>query len=151
MDMISKNFGRARYRPSFWEHLLSEMNIITIQMLTVQEIFLSFASWDKKLSEKDNIILSGRETWTTGAAENKNFHNFSGQFQYLHHLNEGESLYASVGQSFVLPTFSAMYNKANRPGISLVGDPNLKPEKGYTMNWDGKKRQRRGSIKQLSS
>ncbi|MFR6111146.1 MAG: hypothetical protein ACLUIQ_07055 [Dialister invisus] len=48
------------------------------------------------MSEKDNIILSGRETWTTGAAENKNFHNFSGQFQYLHHLNEGESLYASV-------------------------------------------------------
>ena len=110
-----------------------------------RNIFSLFASWDKKLSEKDNIILSGRETWTTGAAENKNFHNFSGQFQYLHHLNEGESFYASVGQSFVLPTFSAMYNKANRPGISLVGDPNLKPEKGlhYELGWkkETKKRQ----------
>ena len=42
MDMISKKFGRERYRPSFWEHLLSEMNIITIQMLTVQEIFSLF-------------------------------------------------------------------------------------------------------------
>lgn len=102
-----------------------------------RNIFSVFGSWDRKLSEKDNIILSGRETWTTGAAEDKNFHNFSGQFQYLHRLTNGESLYASVGQSFVLPTFSAMYNKANRPGISLVGDPNLKPEKGlhYELGW----------------
>lgn len=102
-----------------------------------RNIFSLFASWDRKLSGKDNIILSGRETWTTGAAEDKNFHNFSGQFQYIHHLNEGESFYASVGQSFVLPTFSAMYNKANRPGVSLVGDPNLKPEKGlhYELGW----------------
>ena len=38
-----------------------------------------------------------------------------------------------------------MYNKANRPGISLVGDPNLKPEKGlhYELGWkkETKKRQ----------
>ncbi|MDY6084597.1 MAG: TonB-dependent receptor [Dialister sp.] len=102
-----------------------------------RNIFSIFGSWDKKLSKKDNIVLSGRQTWTTGAAEDKNFHNFSGQFQYLHRLGEGESLYASVGQSFVLPMFSAMYNKANRPGGTLIGDPNLKPEKGmhYELGW----------------
>lgn len=42
MDMISKKFGRERYRHSFWEHLLNEMNITIIQMLTAQEIFSLF-------------------------------------------------------------------------------------------------------------
>lgn len=115
-----------------------------------RNIFSIFASWDKKLSEKNSITLSGRETWTTGAAEDKNFHNFSGQFQFLHRLGAGESLYASVGQSFVLPAFSAMYNKANRPGLTLIGDPDLKPEKGlhYEIGWkkEMEKRQYKAAV-----
>ena len=102
-----------------------------------RNIFSVFGSWDRALTDKDQLTLSGRETWTTGAANNKNFHNFSGQAQYLHKLDENQSVYASVGQSFVLPSFSQMYSDANRPGVRIVGDSSLQPEKGmhYELGW----------------
>lgn len=112
-----------------------------------RNILSVFGSWDRDLTEKDKIILSGRETWTAGAAEGKNFHNFSGQVQYLHKLTVDESLYASVGQSFVLPSFNEMYSKASWPGVKLVGDPELRPEKGlhYEIGW--KKENERHQLK----
>lgn len=102
-----------------------------------RNIFSVFGSWDRDLTDLDKVILSARETWTTGAAEDKNYNNFSGQAQYIHKLNNEQSLYASVGQSFVLPTFSEMYSDGTRVGVNLIGDSNLKPEKGthYEMGW----------------
>lgn len=102
-----------------------------------RNIFSVFGSWDRDITELDKVILSARETWTAGAAEDKNYNNFSGQAQYIHKLNNEQSLYASVGQSFVLPTFSEMYSDGTRVGVNLIGDANLKPEKGihYEMGW----------------
>lgn len=90
----------------------------------------------KNLTAKDVLTLSGRGTWTTGGIQN--FHNFSGQAQYLHKLDNTQSLYASVGQSFVLPTFSQMYSREQAGGISnIIGNPDLKPQKGlhYEAGW----------------
>lgn len=95
-----------------------------------RNIWSAFGSWDKNLTDKDNLTLSARGTWTTGV---RTFQNFSGQAQYLHKLTDHQSVYASVGQSFVLPTFSQMYADSNR----IIGNPDLKPQKGlhYELGW----------------
>lgn len=103
---------------------------------TGRNIISAFGSWERNLTAKDVLTLSGRGTWTTGGIQN--FHNFSGQAQYLHKLDNMQSLYASVGQSFVLPTFSQMYSREQAGGISnIIGNPDLKPQKGlhYEAGW----------------
>ena len=103
---------------------------------TGRNIISAFGSWERNLPAKDVLTLSGRGTWTTGGIQN--FHNFSGQAQYLHKLDNTQSLYASVGQSFVLPTFSQMYSREQAGGISnIIGNPDLKPQKGlhYEAGW----------------
>ena len=103
---------------------------------TGRNIISAFGSWERNLMAKDVLTLSGRGTWTTGGIQN--FHNFSGQAQYLHKLDNTQSLYASVGQSFVLPTFSQMYSREQAGGISnIIGNPDLKPQKGlhYEAGW----------------
>lgn len=103
---------------------------------TGRNIISAFGSWERNLTAKDVLTLSGRGTWTTGGIQN--FHNFSGQAQYLHKLDNTQSLYASVGQSFVLPTFSQMYSREQAGGISnIIGNPDLKPQNGlhYEAGW----------------
>lgn len=103
---------------------------------TGRNIISAFGSWERNLTAKDVLTLSGRGTWTTGGIQN--FHNFSGQAQYLHKLDNTQSLYASVGQSFVLPTFSQMHSREQAGGISnIIGNPDLKPQKGlhYEAGW----------------
>ena len=103
---------------------------------TGRNIISAFGSWERNLTAKDVLTLSGRGTWTTGGIQN--FHNFSGQAQYQHKLDNTQSLYASVGQSFVLPTFSQMYSREQAGGISnIIGNPDLKPQKGlhYEAGW----------------
>ena len=103
---------------------------------TGRNIISAFGSWERNLTAKDVLTLSGRGTWTTGGIQN--FHNFSGQAQYLHKLDNTQSLYASVGQSFVLPTFSQMYSREQAGGISnIIRNPDLKPQKGlhYEAGW----------------
>ena len=90
--------------------------------------FSLYGSWETGVDTKNVFSLSARETWTTGANENKNFSNFSGQAQYLHKLDDKQSIYTSVGQSFIMPSFSNMY-ATGEAGI-VVGDPNLKPQTG---------------------
>ena len=103
---------------------------------TGRNIISAFGSWERNLTAEDVLTLSGRGTWTTGGIQN--FHNFSGQAQYLHKLDNTQSLYASVGQSFVLPTFSQMYSREQAGGISnIIGNPDLIPQKGlhYEAGW----------------
>lgn len=107
-----------------------------------RNVYSFFGQWDRPVTEKDRLILSARETWTTGAAEDKNYTNFSGQAQYLHKISDSESLYASAGQSFVMPSFSNMYSTGEGSN-RIVGNPNLKPLRGthYEAGWkkaDGK-------------
>lgn len=98
-----------------------------------RNIFSVFGSWERNLTDRDTITLSERATWTEGGIQN--FHNFSGQAQYLHKLNDTQSLYISAGQSFVLPTFNQMYSRADANHI--IGNPDLKPQKGihYEAGW----------------
>lgn len=114
---------------------------------TGRNIISAFGSWERNLTAKDVLTLSGRGTWTTGGIQN--FHNFSGQAQYLHKLDNTQSLYASVGQSFVLPTFSQMYSREQAGGISnIIGNPDLKPQKGlhYEAGWKNEETNRQYKV-----
>ena len=86
-----------------------------------------YGSWETGIGTNSLFTLSARGTKVSGAKEGKNYSNFSGQMQYTHKLDDNQSLYASIGQSFKLPTLKEMY--ANGSGM-VLGDENLKPEKG---------------------
>jgi len=93
-----------------------------------------YGQWEQPLDAVNTMILSARETWTAGAPNNRNYTNFSGQGQYIHKLNQNESLYASVGQSFKMPTFSQIYGSGSN---IMVGNPNVRPQTGmhYETGW----------------
>lgn len=95
--------------------------------------FSVYAQFDKKLSEQNSFVLAARETWTTGSPNGANFSNFSGQAQFIHSLNDNESIYASVGQSFKMPALYQIY-KTDKNGD---GADTLKPQKGthYELGW----------------
>lgn len=101
-----------------------------------RHVYSAYGQYDRNLTKWDEIILSGRETWTTGAKDGKNYDNFSGQAQYLHKLDNTQSLYFNIGQSFVMPSFSNMYSTGE---MQVVGNPNLKPEKGVYTEFGWKK------------
>ena len=89
-----------------------------------------FGQWEQRFDAKNTGIFGLRETWTTGAA--KNYSNLSGSLQWLHKMNENNNIYASVNQSFIMPTFAQMF-----PSNSGNPAPGLKPQYGinYEVGW----------------
>lgn len=90
-----------------------------------------FGQWEQKFDAKNTGIFGLRETWTTGAV--KNFSNLSGSLQWLHKMNENNNLYASVNQSFIMPTFAQMYPSSGAGKLA----PDLRPQYGvnYEIGW----------------
>lgn len=70
-----------------------------------------YAQFDKEISDRDSINIAARETWTGSAPNDNDFSNFSSQAQYVHKLDDNQSLYASVGQSFKMPALYQIYKK----------------------------------------
>ena len=95
-----------------------------------------FGQWEQKFTARDTGIFGVRETWTTAAMRDENYHNFSASGQWLHKLDHENSLYLSVSQSFIMPKFAQMYGASSR----LVPAPNLKPQTGvtYEIGWKAK-------------
>ena len=93
-----------------------------------------YVQWDQKIDAKNEFIIGGRQTWTTAAT--KNYHNFSGAFQFLHKMDDKNNLFLNVSQSFIMPTFANMY----KSGDQQIPSPNLKPQKGvnYEIGWKQK-------------
>lgn len=92
-----------------------------------------YGQWEQKLSDLNTVAFSARETWTTAAPGGQNYNNFSAQGQFSHKLSKNENVYASVGQSFIMPTFAQMYGASE----SAVPNPGLKEQTGinYEMGW----------------
>ena len=90
-----------------------------------------FGQWEQHFDAKNTGIFGLRETWTTGAAENYN--NLSGSLQWLHKMNDNNNLYASVNQSFIMPTFAQMFPSSDNANPA----PDLKPQYGinYEIGW----------------
>jgi vitamin B12 transporter len=60
------------------------------------------------------LLLAGVKPGPPGADRGQNYSNFSAAGQYLHKLDDENSLYASVGQSFIMPTFAQMYGSSSQ-------------------------------------
>lgn len=94
--------------------------------LTDRHIYSVYGQYDHKFDEKNEFIFGARETWTTAGYRDQNYDNFSMSGQYLYKLTENDSIYASVQQSFIMPTFSQMYGGSEQ----AISNPDLKPQKG---------------------
>lgn len=92
-----------------------------------------YGQWEQRLNTKDSFILGARETWTSAAERDDNFSNFSASGQFVHKLGENENVYASIGQSFILPTFTQLYGSV----YNTKPSPDLKPQQGinYELGW----------------
>jgi iron complex outermembrane receptor protein len=91
-----------------------------------RNVYSVYGQYDHKLDPSANIIISARETWTSGAVDDKNYNKFTPQLQYLKKLEENTSFYASAGMSFMMPTFTQIYGTAGR----VKGNPLVKPQQG---------------------
>lgn len=93
----------------------------------------AFMQLEQKFDAKNTGIFGARQTWTTGAWRDQNYHNFSVSGQWLHKMDQANNLYVSVAQSFIMPTFSQMYGASD----AGVPNPSLKPQKGinYETGW----------------
>ncbi|EGO61933.1 TonB-dependent receptor plug domain-containing protein [Acetonema longum] len=99
--------------------------------------FSAYGQYEKPISKRDTLILSARESWTTGAPNDYDETNFSGQAQMIHKLQENENLYISAGQSFKMPELHQIYNTA--PGADLKAQVGAHYEAGWKKDIGGHK------------
>lgn len=91
-----------------------------------------YTQYDRRLSAANSVVLSARESWTTGAPNGYNNTNFSGQAQFIHKLNEDSSIYASIGQSFKMPALYQIHK--TQAGADLKPQTGLHYELGWKKN-----------------
>ncbi len=91
-----------------------------------RNVYSLLAQWNHPFNAQTDITVAVRETWTGGAPDGKNYDEFTPQLQLLHKVDDRTSWYASAGKSFTMPTFAQIYGS----GISVTGNPNVKPETG---------------------
>jgi len=92
-----------------------------------------FGQWEQAFDKKNTGIFSARETWTSAADGDNNYNNFSMAGQFIHKLDKSNSVYMSIGQSFIMPTFAQMYGASD----TAIPNPGLKPQTGvnYEIGW----------------
>lgn len=106
---------------------------LTDRSITDRHIYAVYGQYDYHFDDKNEIILGARETWTTAGYAGQNYDDLSVSAQYLHKLNENESVYASYTESFIMPTFANMFSADD----SAISNPDLKPQSGksYELGW----------------
>lgn len=91
--------------------------------------FSAYTQYEKPVSALNTLILSARESWTTGAPNDYNETNFSGQAQFIHKLAEAENVYASVGQSYKMPDLHQIWK--TEAGAALQAQTGTHYELGW--------------------
>ena len=76
-------------------------------------------------TSRDTADFNFRETWVESDSAGNKYDKFTPEVTYTHSFNDTTSMYAKVGKSFMMPTFSQLYDNGN-----IVGNPGLKPETG---------------------
>ena len=102
--------------------------------------YSAYASYEKKFDDKNTVALTARESWTTGAPNDYNNTNFSGQIQYTHQLAEDTNVYASVGQSYKMPDLHQIYKTV--AGADLKAQTGLHYELGLKKDFDERRNAR---------
>ncbi|WP_337572882.1 TonB-dependent receptor [Phascolarctobacterium succinatutens] len=115
-----------------YQHEMYEKSVFSGGSLS-RDIWAVFGQWDQKFDDKNSMIFGARETWTTNAFRDQNYNNFSGAVQYIHKLDDDQSLYAAYTESFIMPTYAQM----NGASDTAKPNPNLKPQTGknYELGW----------------
>lgn len=92
-----------------------------------------FAQLTHDFTPKDTGVLGMRETWTSGANDDQNYHNFSASGQWLHRMDKENNWYVNIAQSFIMPKFAQIYGASQQ----AVPAEHLKPQKGinYELGW----------------
>ena len=93
-----------------------------------------YGSWEHPFGSSTTMILSGRESWTKNAPDDKNYRRFTPQIQLIHQLSDHDNIYASAGESFKMPTFKQIYGSTDG---RVRGNPFVKPQEGqhYEIGW----------------
>ena len=73
-----------------------------------------FAQLTHDFTPKDTGILGMRETWTSGANDDQNYHNFSASGQWLHRMDKENNWYVNIAQSFIMPKFAQIYGASQQ-------------------------------------
>ncbi|WP_371366912.1 Vitamin B12 transporter BtuB [Sporomusa rhizae] len=94
--------------------------------------FSAYTQYEKPLSKQNTLILSARESWTTGAPNDLNTTNFSGQGQFIHKLGNEENLYLNIGQSYKMPYLHQIYK--TKEGAALKAQTGMHYEIGWKKN-----------------
>ena len=115
-----------------YQHEMYEKSVFSGGSLS-RDIWAFFGQWDQKFDDKNSMIFGARETWTTNSFRDQNYHNFSGAVQYIHKLDDDQSLYAAYTESFIMPTYAQM----NGASDTAIPNPDLKPQTGknYELGW----------------
>lgn len=119
--LVGANYKAEQYTP--YEQAMQSRNNYSV-----------YASYEKQFDEKNTLALSARESWTTGAPNDYNNTNFSGQVQYTHKLAEDTNLYASIGQSYKMPDLHQIYK--TKAGADLKAQTGMHYELGLKKDFD---------------
>jgi iron complex outermembrane receptor protein len=110
-----------------------------------------FAQDEISVAEKLKVYIGGRfDDWQTKGSYYKNTapasavtyasrsdSSFNSKLSAVYRATDAVTMRASFGQSFRAPTNNDLYSYANIFGITSIGDPGLKPERGRTWEIGG--------------
>lgn len=91
-----------------------------------------FDSWETKGSYFKNTAPASAVTYAS-----RNDSSFNSKLSAVYQAADTITLRTSFGQSFRAPTNNDLYSYASIFGITSIGDPNLKPERGSTWEVGG--------------
>lgn len=105
-----------------------------IGLIEKLKIFIGgrFDNWETKGSYFKNTAPAAASTYASRSASS-----FNSKLSTVYQAVDAVTLRASFGQSFRAPTNNDLYSYASIAGITSIGDPNLKPERGETWEVGG--------------
>jgi iron complex outermembrane receptor protein len=90
--------------------------------------FAPFVQVKKTLWERLIATMGAREQFVIGESGTDDYQRFLPSLGLTYKVTEKLNLFANAGKAFRAPTFNNLYYKST----FLVGNPNLKPEEGWT-------------------
>lgn len=83
-------------------------------------------------NDRLTLILGGRQQLVRqNTQKNKEYSEFTPQFQNIYKINEATSWYTNVGKTFRLPNLKELDDRDAQDDSLVRGDSNLRPEKGW--------------------
>ena len=111
--------------------------------LKQRDYFSLFGQMTHPFSKQVQMILGARQEFIQQQNGLNNYNEFSPQIQFLYTPTKDQSWYVNAGRAFRMPNYSSMFSSST----ITVGNPDLKPESGYTYEFGWKKIGAQDSLK----